>query len=101
MENTNHKGLANSSSKVWAGAIIVTVGSLLLFRNFGINLPSYIFHWSNILILIGLFIGIKHNFRNGAGIILIIIGSFFTLEEAFERYVDFASRYQSISTRYL
>ena len=89
MENTNHKGLANSSSKVWAGAIIIAVGALLLFRNFGISMPSYIFHWSNILILIGLFIGIKHNFRNGAGMVLIIIGGFFTLQEALGAYMDF------------
>ncbi|RZL32102.1 MAG: hypothetical protein EOO96_14815, partial [Pedobacter sp.] len=89
MENTKHKGLANSSSKVWAGAIIITVGALLLFRNFGIGLPSYIFHWSNILILIGLFIGIKHNFRNGNGLVLIIVGGFFTLKEALDNVIDF------------
>ncbi|RZK56309.1 MAG: hypothetical protein EOO87_05760 [Pedobacter sp.] len=89
MENTNHKGIAASSSKVWAGAIIIIVGALLLFRNFGISMPSYIFHWSNILILIGLFIGIKHNFRNGNGLVLIIVGGFFTLKEALENVVDF------------
>ncbi len=92
MENNNsneNKDMVNRSGKVWAGLIIVGVGSLLLLNNIGLNLPSWIFHWSNILILIGLFIGFKHNFKNGSGLILIIIGSFFTLKEAFEDTYNF------------
>ncbi|TKC10638.1 hypothetical protein FA048_10705 [Pedobacter polaris] len=87
MEENNK--IDNQSGKVWAGLIIVVVGSLLLLDNVGLNLPNWIFHWSNILIVIGLFIGIKHNFKNGSGIILIIIGTFFTLKEAFDKTYDF------------
>ncbi|RZL34524.1 MAG: hypothetical protein EOO96_09500 [Pedobacter sp.] len=72
-----------------AAAIIIVVGALLLVNNFGLRLPSYVFHWSNILILIGLFIGIKHNFRNGNGLVLIIVGGFFTLKEALDNVIDF------------
>ncbi|RZL49352.1 MAG: hypothetical protein EOP00_07190 [Pedobacter sp.] len=81
--------MINRSGKVWAGLIIVVVGSLLLLDNVGFNMPSWIFNWSNILILIGLFIGFKHNFRNGSGVILIIVGAFFTLKEAFDHTYDF------------
>jgi len=92
MENNNineNKNTMNNSGKVWAGLIIIGVGALLLLNNCGLNLPSWIFHWSNILILIGLFIGFKHNFKNGNGVILIIIGAFFTLKEALDDTIDF------------
>ncbi|RZK55500.1 MAG: hypothetical protein EOO91_14005 [Pedobacter sp.] len=92
MENNNineNKEPINNSGKLWAGLIIIVVGSLLLVNNIGFGLPSWLFHWSNILILIGLFIGFKHNFKNGNGLILIIIGTFFTLKEAFEDVINF------------
>ena len=89
METQNNNEMVSRSSKVWAGLIIVTVGALLLLDNIGFNLPSWIFHWSNILIVIGLFIGVKHNFRNGNGIVLIIVGVFFTLREALEGVYNF------------
>jgi predicted membrane protein len=92
MENNNineNKDPMNNSGKIWAGLIIVVVGSLLLVNNIGFGLPSWLFHWSNILILIGLFIGVKHNFKNGNGLILIIIGSFFTLKEVFDDVINF------------
>lgn len=84
----NHN-LKNQSGKVLAGLIIVAIGSLFLLDNFGLDLPNWIFYWSNILIVIGLFIGFKHNFRNGRGVILIIIGSFFTLKKGVENFYDF------------
>jgi len=92
MENYNSNGnkeVVNNSGKVIAGLIIVIIGSLLLVNNIAFGLPSWIFYWSNILIIIGLFIGVKHNFKNGSGIILIIIGSFFTLKEALDHVIDF------------
>lgn len=89
METQNNKEMVKSSGKVWAGFIIVAIGALLLIDNIGFNMPSWIFHWSNILIVIGLFIGIKHNFKNGNGIVLIIVGAFFTLREALDNFYDF------------
>lgn len=87
--NSNENREMNQSGKIMAGLIIVVIGSLLLVNNIAFNLPNWIFHWSNILIVIGLFVGIKHNFRNGSGIILIIIGAFFTLKEALDNVIDF------------
>jgi predicted membrane protein len=90
METQNNNQMVNNSSgKVWAGLVIAAIGTLLLVDNIGFNMPSWIFHWSNILIVIGLFIGIKHNFKNGNGLVLIMIGAFFTLREAFDGFFDF------------
>jgi len=88
---TNNKDvMANQKGKVLAGLIIIGIGSLLLLDNVGLNLPNWLWHWSNILIVIGLFVGVKHNFRNNGWFIMVLIGSFFTLREAFGDEVDFS-----------
>lgn len=78
--------MVNRSGKVWAGLIIVGIGSLLLLNNLGLHLPHWIFNWSNWLIVIGLFVGVRNNFRNSSWFIMILIGSYFTLEEIFRGY---------------
>ncbi|MEJ5995460.1 LiaF domain-containing protein [Pedobacter sp. Du54] len=89
MENYRNKELDYQKGKVLAGLIIVLIGSLILIDNFGFDLPSWVMHWSNLLIIIGLFIGVKHNFRNSAWFILVLIGSIFTLKEAFGNGINF------------
>jgi len=88
MENIR-KDQEYQKGKVLAGSVIVLIGSLILIDNFGFDLPSWVMHWSNILIIIGLFIGVKHNFRNSAWFILVLIGSIFTLKEAFGHDINF------------
>ena len=90
MEHFKNKDIENQKGKVLAGLIIVVIGSLLLLDNVGLNLPNWLWHWSNILIVIGLFIGVKHNFRNSAWFILVLIGSFFTLREIFDQEINFS-----------
>ena len=89
MENIENKDMTNNSGKVWAGLIIVGIGALLLLDNLGLNLPHWLFKWSNILIVIGLFIGIKHNFKHSAWFIMVLVGSFFTLQDAFRDDINF------------
>jgi len=88
--NNNMDGVANQKGKVIAGLIIIVIGSLLLLDNVGLNLPNWLWHWSNILIVIGLFIGVKHNFKNSGWFVMVLIGSFFTLKEAFGDEVNFS-----------
>ncbi|WAC40899.1 LiaF transmembrane domain-containing protein [Pedobacter sp. SL55] len=87
MENiNNNKEMVNRSGKVWAGLFIVGIGALLLLRNFGLYLPHWVFSWSTILILIGLFVGARHNFRNSGWFVMVLIGAYFTLEDIFRGY---------------
>jgi predicted membrane protein len=83
MENQNNKEMVNRSGKVWAGLFIIAIGSLLLLRNFGLYLPHWVFSWSNMFIIIGLFIGLRNNFRNNAWFVMVLIGSYFTLQDIF------------------
>jgi predicted membrane protein len=84
MENNNieNQQMVNRSGKVWAGLFIIGVGSLLLLKNFGLDFPDWLFRWHTILIVIGLFVGIKHRFQHSGWIIMVLIGSYFMLEDA-------------------
>jgi predicted membrane protein len=76
--NSNLKRRENG--RVVAGLILVGVGAVLLLRNTGYPLPNWLFSWPIILILVGIYTGIKHNFRNNAWLILITIGCFFLFD---------------------
>lgn len=63
-------------SRIVFGITLAIVGILYMLRNMGL-LPHFSIHftWPVILIVIGLLIGIKHNFRKNAWWILIAIGT--------------------------
>jgi len=63
--------------RVIGGLILVCVGAALLLRNTGFFMPGWLFSWPMILILIGIYTGFKHNFRNNSWLILIGVGGFF------------------------
>lgn len=76
MENSNNFK-NREGGRVIAGLILVGVGAALLLRNTGFPMPYWLFSWPVILILVGIYSGFKHNFRNNTWLILIIIGGFF------------------------
>jgi predicted membrane protein len=47
----------------------------------GFPLPDWIFNWHMFLIALGIFIGFRSNFRGGAWIILILVGSVYTMQD--------------------
>ncbi len=66
---------------ITTGILIIAGGVLLLLHKMNINIPSWIVSWQMLLIGIGLSIGISTNFRKPASWILMVIGSFFLLNE--------------------
>ena len=77
--NSNFKN--REGGRVVAGLILVVIGAAFLLRNTGFILPHWLFSWPVILILVGIYSGFKHNFRNNTWIILIVIGSFFLTDK--------------------
>lgn len=67
--------------RVIGGLILVAVGVTLLLRNMGFIMPGWLFSWPMILILVGIYTGFKHNFRNNSWIILIAVGSVFLVSK--------------------
>lgn len=78
-KNRNYRD--KESGRVIGGLILVGVGAALLLRNMGFLMPYWLFTWPMILILIGIYTGFKHNFRNNSWFILIAIGGFFLVSK--------------------
>jgi hypothetical protein len=76
MENTR-RFKDKESGRVIGGLILVAVGAALLLRNLGFFMPVWLFTWPVILVILGLYIGIKTNFRNNAWFILMLLGGYF------------------------
>lgn len=75
-----YKNKRRHTGKVWVGFILLAIGTVMLFRALGFFVPDWIFSWPMFLIVIGLIIGFRHNFRRPGAYILILIGSVFLLE---------------------
>lgn len=85
MSNDNEQG--SNKGRVLAGAFIIGIGILFFLRQAGISIfPYWIFTWPMILIAVGIFLGIKHQFRGGGWLVLLIIGSFFLLDDVLDMY---------------
>ncbi len=69
------------SGRIWAGCFLVLVGGVLLLDQMGFPLPDWLFSWHILLIAIGLFIGLRHNFRGGAWLIMILVGGGFLIQD--------------------
>jgi hypothetical protein len=73
----------NYDSRIWTGVFLLIVGALALLRSFDVNIPDFLFSWQMLLIGIGIFLGLKHNFQNPTWFILILVGTAFLLNEYF------------------
>lgn len=67
--------------RAMGGGIIVLVGTLLLARKVGADLPYWLFSWPMFLIAIGFYVGARHSFRQWGWLIPVAIGTAFLLED--------------------
>ena len=66
----------------WVGIIIVSAGSFLLLDRMDVILfPHWLFSWKTFLIALGLIIGVNRQFRGIGWLVMMVVGSFFLLEE--------------------
>ena len=71
------------NGRVVAGSILVVVGGIFLARQLGVDFPRWLFNWQVFLIVLGLFIGAKHNFRTGGWWIVSLVGVVFLINQYF------------------
>ena len=70
------------SGSFWVGAIILTIGSLLLLDRMDLlEFPRWAFSWKTILIAIGLIVGINRNFQGIGWLVMILVGGFFLIDD--------------------
>ncbi len=74
------------NGRLWGGLVIVIVGGILLARQVGADIPSWVLSWPMLLIGVGLFIGVRHSFRNPGWVVPVIIGTVFLVDRY---YYDF------------
>lgn len=67
--------------RAMGGLIVIAVGTVLLARQVGADLPSWLFSWPMFLIAIGFYVGARHSFRQWGWLIPVAIGSVFLLED--------------------
>jgi predicted membrane protein len=77
--NKNDNNHVKNSGRALSGFIIAIIGFAFLLHNLDLNIPRWILSWSNLLIIIGVFIGVRRNFKGVAWLILILIGTYNTL----------------------
>jgi len=71
-------------SKTLAGILLLMVGVIFLIQHLNFFFfPYWIFSWPMILIIFGLYTGVKHNFRNSAWCITVTVGVLFLINEIF------------------
>ncbi len=68
-------------SKIFGGLIVIGAGVLFLLREAGLWLPSWFFTWQMLLIVIGVYTGVKDSFRKMSWLILVIIGLAFMIQD--------------------
>jgi predicted membrane protein len=82
MENTdNDKQIRNRGRRVWIPLGLLILGGILFLRQLGLDIPPWIFTWQLFLIGLGIFMGLAHGFRGPGWLILILIGSFFMMDQ--------------------
>jgi predicted membrane protein len=67
------------SGKTWGGFVIIALGTVLLLRNLGVYIPGWITSWPMILMVVGIYIGVKHRFTEMRWLIPFGIGAFFLM----------------------
>lgn len=78
----------HSSGKVLIGFILLIVGILSLIKTLGFYIPGWMTSWPMLLILIGVYSGLRNRFRHPASLILILTGAAFLPDKIFP-YNDF------------
>ena len=67
--------------KVIGGVILIIAGVLFFAREIGVLLPDWLFTWKMLIITIGIYVGIKHNFKGFGWMIPILIGTAFIVQD--------------------
>ncbi|MBD0288845.1 MAG: hypothetical protein ICV79_25980 [Flavisolibacter sp.] len=76
------------SGRIWTGLFILIIGVAALLKSFFFPVPDWMFTWQMLLIILGFFIGVRHNFRGAAWFILILLGGIFLLNDYYPGMID-------------
>ena len=72
------------NGSVWTGIFMLGIGGVLLLNQLGVDFPWWMFKWYTFMIVLGLFIGAKHAFKDFGWLIVTGIGVVFLLQDAYQ-----------------
>lgn len=84
MENTEtdkDQPVRRNAGRIWVPLGLVFIGVAMFLRQLGLGIPEWIFSWPMLLIAVGIFSGLAHGFRGPGWLIMILIGSFFMMDQ--------------------
>jgi predicted membrane protein len=81
-DQKNNYNQPSNHGRVWGGLFLLFLGGIFLMRETSFFFfPYWLFTWPMILIVIGIFTGIKHGFRGPGWLILLVIGGIFLFDQ--------------------
>ncbi len=86
MEERRRPRPLNRSNGVWTGIFLVGAGLVLMLKRMDFPVPAWVFSWETIVIVIGLLIGIKHQFRGWIWFAMILAGTLSQVDNIFPLY---------------
>jgi predicted membrane protein len=66
---------------IWLPIGLVIIGGGMFLRQAGLGIPEWIFSWQMLLVVLGIVSGLSHGFRGPGWLIMILIGSFFMMDQ--------------------
>ena len=73
----------SGSGHVWTGMLLLLIGTVALLRSYVPDFPRWMFSWQMLLIVLGLFIGLRHRFHGAAWFVLLLVGLTFLINDYF------------------
>lgn len=64
----------HNNNNIITGAFLLLAGAGVLLKNMDTGIPDWVFSWETLMIGIGIFLGLRHNFKGPVWFILILIG---------------------------
>jgi predicted membrane protein len=82
----NRMEVKQKRGKVTGGLILIGLGSIFLAKELGLLIPEWLLSWPVLLIVIGFYIGVKHQFQKNSWLVLVLLGFAFLLRNFFPIY---------------
>jgi predicted membrane protein len=73
----------HGSGHIWTGVLLLLIGVVALAKSYVIGFPEWLFSWQMLLIVFGLFIGLRHKFHGAAWFVLLLVGGTFLVNDYF------------------
>jgi predicted membrane protein len=78
--------ISGRNNSLLTGAFILLIGIVALMRATIPDFPDWVFSWQMLLVAFGLFIGVRHNFRGGAWLVLLLVGGIFLFRDIYPEF---------------